>query len=71
MNVIVDLLDETGEINEEQKQLVRRLIDKAFTHEEQKGELELSVTFVNDERIREINREYRARISLLTLLRLH
>ncbi len=59
MNLTVDLNDETGKINEKQKILVEEIIHKTATMEGLTGEIEVSVTFVDEKRIQEINHEYR------------
>lgn len=58
----IDLLDETGTVTEEELAFVRTILLHAAEKEEV-GEAEVSVTFVTDEMIREINREYRGKDS--------
>lgn len=61
MNVIhIDLLDETGTVSEEELSFVRKVLEQA-AHYEETGESEVSVTFVTNEQIQEINREYRGK----------
>ncbi|CAH0141052.1 Endoribonuclease YbeY [Peribacillus sp. Bi96] len=55
----IDLLDETNEVTEEAQQLVESILQFAAKKENIELDTELSVTFVNNERIREINKEYR------------
>ncbi|MGE7759213.1 rRNA maturation RNase YbeY [Peribacillus sp. NPDC097895] len=55
----IDLLDETNEVTEEAQQLVESILQFAAKKENIEIDTELSVTFVNNERIREINKEYR------------
>jgi probable rRNA maturation factor len=55
----IDFLDETNEVKEEHIELVEKLVQHAATVEEISGEAEVSITFVTNEAIHEINREYR------------
>lgn len=59
MTMTIDMHDETGQINEEQQRWIIRLIDHAAEQLQLEGEIECSITFVDDERIREINSKYR------------
>ncbi|WP_088103388.1 rRNA maturation RNase YbeY [Halalkalibacter urbisdiaboli] len=59
MNLTVDLVDETDTLSEDHQQLVNQIVEKASQMEGLRGEVELSVTFVDDNRIQEINKEYR------------
>ncbi|GAE26978.1 hypothetical protein JCM9140_3088 [Halalkalibacter wakoensis JCM 9140] len=59
MNVIVDFTDETESITKLQQDLVEKIILKTLEIEQLSGELEVSVTVVNEQRIQEINKEYR------------
>lgn len=55
----IDFIDETDEVSEQVEQLVTSLLQLASKIEEITEECEISITFVNNERIQEINREYR------------
>ena len=55
----IDFIDETNFVTEEETALIEQLLQFAAKEENIKEECELSVTFVDDEAIREINREYR------------
>ncbi len=55
----IDIVDETNTINQKQQELVEQLLESAAKSEGLVGEIELSLTFVTDEEIQEINREYR------------
>ncbi|MCK1991550.1 rRNA maturation RNase YbeY [Peribacillus muralis] len=55
----IDLMDETNEVTEEAQQLVASILQFAAKKEKLEDNTELSVTFVDNERIREINKEYR------------
>jgi len=59
MSIIIDFIDETNELSEKDLDMVEKLL--MFTAEKENIEenSELSVTFVTNERIQEINREYR------------
>lgn len=59
MTTTIDMNDETGKLSEEQQQWLIRLIDYAADFMKLAGEIELSLTFVDNERIHAINREYR------------
>lgn len=58
MTLTIDLMDETGTVREKDQQLVVRLLEHAGKMEDI-GEAELSVTFMDDESIRAVNRDYR------------
>ncbi|WP_442853678.1 rRNA maturation RNase YbeY [Bacillus sp. CHD6a] len=55
----VDMLDETTRLTEEQWADIKNLLLFAAEKESIQTGAELSVTFVNNDRIQEINREYR------------
>lgn len=55
----IDFLDETNEVTEEQIKTLQGLLDVAAISEGVQNGTELSVTFVDNERIQEINRDYR------------
>lgn len=59
MSLTVDYHDETGELVETHQKIVEDVIKKTVELEHLTGEIEVSVTFVDEERIQEINREYR------------
>ena len=59
MNVTVDFNDETGMVKEKQRELAEGIITKTAEAEGLTGEVEVSVTFVNEKRIQEINHQYR------------
>jgi probable rRNA maturation factor len=59
MNLTIDFNDETNSIQDEHYHLLQELLEKAATSEELMGELELSITFVNEEKIQQLNKEYR------------
>ncbi|MEI4800248.1 rRNA maturation RNase YbeY [Bacillus sp. NPDC077411] len=59
MGLIIDFIDETEEVKEEYVEMIQQLVEKAAEIESVEGGAELSITFVNNERIQEINREYR------------
>ncbi|QYF85503.1 rRNA maturation RNase YbeY [Brevibacterium sp. PAMC21349] len=52
-------MDETNEVTEEAQQLVESILQFAARKENIEKDTELSVTFVDNDRIREINKEYR------------
>jgi probable rRNA maturation factor len=59
MNLVIDFLDETENVSKEQIDEIEKLLNFAATKLAIEEGSEVSVTFVTDERIREINREYR------------
>ncbi|MDM5313305.1 rRNA maturation RNase YbeY [Peribacillus frigoritolerans] len=59
MILAIDLMDETNEVTEEAQQLVESILQFAARKENIEKDTELSVTFVDNDRIQEINKEYR------------
>jgi probable rRNA maturation factor len=59
MRLEIDFIDETNEVSEEQITTLTALLDLAAKVEGIEPGSELSVTFVDNERIQEINRDYR------------
>ena len=59
MILTIDILDETGQVTEQQQELVTKLLEFAATREKVTEGSEVSITFVDNERIHEINKEYR------------
>lgn len=59
MTMTIDMNDETNQVTEAQQQDVIQLIDHAAAFLGLAGEIELSLTFVTNARIHEINRDYR------------
>jgi probable rRNA maturation factor len=59
MTLIIDSLDETNELSAEQLVEIERVINFAAKKENILEQSEVSVTFVTNERIHEINLEYR------------
>ncbi len=59
--LIIDFIDETNEVTEEQLELLEQLLQHAAKEENVPSGAEMSVTFVDNEKIREINREYRGK----------
>lgn len=57
--LMIDLVDETNELSEEQLEEIEKLLNFAAQKESVEDNSEVSVTFVTNERIHEINREYR------------
>ncbi|MDE1547894.1 rRNA maturation RNase YbeY [Jeotgalibaca caeni] len=57
----IDMFDETESVQEEHQQLVARLVEFAASYLKLKENTELSITFVDNNRIQEINREYRGK----------
>ncbi|WP_369902581.1 rRNA maturation RNase YbeY [Bacillus manliponensis] len=61
MSLIIDFIDETEVVEQAHMDMMRSLIESAAKAEGVEAEAELSITFVDNERIREINREYRGK----------
>ncbi|MBU8905667.1 rRNA maturation RNase YbeY [Desertibacillus haloalkaliphilus] len=59
MRVATDLYDETNTLSEDQLLAIQELVHVASDMENISEGTELSITFVDNERIKEINREYR------------
>ncbi|MGF3103756.1 rRNA maturation RNase YbeY [Rossellomorea sp. DUT-2] len=59
MTLLIDFIDETQTLSEEETNLVQNILNFAANKEEVEDDSEVSVTFVTNERIQEINREYR------------
>lgn len=57
--LMIDLVDETEQLSVEQIKEIEKLLHFAATKEDVEDSSEVSVTFVTNERIHEINREYR------------
>lgn len=59
MSLNIDFLDETNELSDGMLKTLEELLNFAARKEEVESGSELSVTFVSNARIQEINREYR------------
>ncbi|MBD5798695.1 rRNA maturation RNase YbeY [Bacillus pseudomycoides] len=59
MSLLIDFFDETEEVKEEYVNMICDLLEQAARMENVEDGTELSVTFVDNERIQEINRDYR------------
>lgn len=59
MSLVIDLVDETEELTEEYIAEIEKLLNFAAKKQNIEDQSEVSVTFVNNERIWEINRDYR------------
>lgn len=55
----IDYLDETDSVKQEQFDLIKKLFLSVVEMENLSGEMEVSVTFVDNEKIRELNKQYR------------
>jgi probable rRNA maturation factor len=55
----IDFIDETDEVKEEHLTLLQDLLSLASKKEDVPSDAELSITFVNNDEIQVINREYR------------
>src|SRR4051794_7597924 len=59
MTLLIDCIDETNELSDEQLLEIERVINFAAKNQHVEKHSEVSVTFVSNERIQEINQEYR------------
>ncbi|MFP7733172.1 rRNA maturation RNase YbeY [Priestia aryabhattai] len=59
MSLVIDFIDETNEVNEEQQKELKKLLEAAAIYENLQEDAEVSVTFVDNDRIQEINHQYR------------
>jgi probable rRNA maturation factor len=59
MSLMIDLVDETNELKSDDLDLVEHLLQFAYEKEGIQEDSEVSVTFVDNDRIQEINRKYR------------
>lgn len=59
MTLLIDCIDETEKLSDEQMLEIERVINFAAKKQNVEEHSEVSVTFVSNERIQEINREYR------------
>ncbi|WP_175990999.1 rRNA maturation RNase YbeY [Bacillus sp. Marseille-Q1617] len=59
MTLSIDFIDETERLSEEEIEQIEEILNFAAKKEEIEESSEVSVTFVSNDRIREINREYR------------
>lgn len=59
MSLVIDFIDETNEVSEEQQKELEQLLEAAAIYENLQEDAEVSVTFVDNDRIQEINHHYR------------
>jgi probable rRNA maturation factor len=59
MTLSIDFVDETGQLSDKENEMIKGILDFAAGKEEVEEGSEVSVTFVSNDRIRDINREYR------------
>jgi len=59
MNLNIDFMDETNQVAEDDIKEIEKLLNFAAEKQKIEGGTELSVTFVTNDKIQEINREYR------------
>lgn len=55
----IDFLDQTNKVSDEQIDILEKLINYAAQYEDIQEDAELSVSFVNNQKIQELNKEYR------------
>lgn len=61
MNLTIDFIDETETLTQEQFEMLKKLLSHAAKEEGVEAGSEVSIMFVNNERITEINRDYRGK----------
>lgn len=61
MTILVETMDETNTLTSKQLDLVQDIITHASKVQELDGDYEVSVSFVDDEEIRELNKEHRGK----------
>lgn len=59
MDLQIDFIDETEKVNTDEIDNIQELLKFAAKKQKLEGDVELSVTFVHNDRIQEINKEYR------------
>ncbi|MDR4314345.1 metalloprotease [Niallia circulans] len=59
MNLEIDFIDETEKVKESEIAKIEKLLQFAAGKLNLQGEIELSITFVHNEQIKQINKEYR------------
>ncbi|MFE8695390.1 rRNA maturation RNase YbeY [Cytobacillus sp. FJAT-53684] len=68
MSLNIDLIDETSELSEKDAAYISELLTFAAQYEKIETESEVSLTFVSNEKIREINKEYRHKDSVTDVI---
>ncbi|QED48679.1 rRNA maturation RNase YbeY [Cytobacillus dafuensis] len=68
MSLNIDFLDETNELSAEQISYISELLNFAAKYEYIEEDSEVSLTFVSNEKIREINKEYRNKDSVTDVI---
>ncbi|MBS4191339.1 rRNA maturation RNase YbeY [Bacillus sp. FJAT-49705] len=68
MSLSIDFSDETNELTEEQISYIGDLLNFAAKYENIEPDSEVSLTFVSNEKIREINKEYRNKDSVTDVI---
>lgn len=61
MSLTIDFLDETNQLSEENINTIEKLLNFAAEKEQIESGSEVSITFVTNDKIQEINREYRGK----------
>jgi len=59
MNLEIDFIDETEKVKESEITKIHELLQFAAKKQNLQGEIELSITFVHNDQIQEINKDYR------------
>jgi probable rRNA maturation factor len=68
VNIEIEIHDETNELSEDQLKLVETILDFVAIKESVIKGSEVSITFVDDEAIRELNKEYRNKDSVTDVI---
>ncbi|MFK3937633.1 rRNA maturation RNase YbeY [Alkalihalobacillus sp. NPDC078783] len=61
MTILVETMDETNTLTSKQLDLIQNIIVHASKVQELVGDYEVSISFVDDEEIRELNKEHRGK----------
>ena len=59
MSVLIDNRQELIEVDEKLEELVQKIVNAVLEYEENEENYEVSISFVNDEEIQDLNKEYR------------
>ncbi|MCJ7841845.1 rRNA maturation RNase YbeY [Lederbergia sp. NSJ-179] len=61
MGLVIDAMDETGQLSKEHLIIVKRLLTYAAQIEQMDQDAEVSLTFVSNQKIQAMNKEYRGK----------
>lgn len=64
----IDFLDDNNYVNDNEQKEISELLSFAYTHLGEQGEAEVSVSFVSNEEIKDINNDYRDKDSITDVI---